>query len=102
VSLVVSNPPYVAAEEWDELDPVVRDHEPRAALVSGASGLEDVSAIVEQAGAWLAPGGHVVVEIAPHQSGRARAAATAAGFRRVRVEPDLAGRDRALVGRWRA
>jgi release factor glutamine methyltransferase len=100
VSLVVANPPYVAAGEWDGLDPVVRDHEPRDALVSGPTGLEDVTAILEDAGPWLAPGSALVMEIAPHQSGRARAAATAAGFRQVRVEPDLTGRDRALVGRW--
>jgi release factor glutamine methyltransferase len=98
--LVVANPPYVAAGEWDGLDPVVRDHEPRGALVSGPTGLEDVTAIVEQAGTWLAPGAGLVMEIAPHQSGPARAAATAAGFRQVRVQPDLTGRDRALVCRW--
>ncbi|HUO47334.1 MAG TPA: peptide chain release factor N(5)-glutamine methyltransferase [Acidimicrobiales bacterium] len=100
VSLVVSNPPYVTEAEWEGLDPVVRDHEPRRALVSGPSGLEDVACILDGAGPWMAPGGSVVVEIAPHQSGPARAAALAAGFRRVRVEPDLAGRPRALVGRW--
>ena len=38
VALVVSNPPYISEVEWQELDPVVRDYEPRNALVSGPSG----------------------------------------------------------------
>ena len=38
VALVVSNPPYVAPEEWEGLEPVVRCHEPRQALVAGRAG----------------------------------------------------------------
>ena len=58
VDLVVSNPPYVAEEEFAELDPTVRDWEPDAALVaargrSGVAGLADVEAVVAGAGPWL-------------------------------------------------
>ena len=57
VDLVVSNPPYVTEEEWAGLDPEVRA-EPRQALVagpgrSGAPGLADVEAVLEEALSWL-------------------------------------------------
>ena len=101
VDLVVSNPPYVAAEEWADLDPAVKA-EPRRALVAargrhGAAGLADVEAVLGQARRWLGRPGAVVVELAPHQSNSARGRARELGYDEVRVEPDLAGRDRALV-----
>jgi len=99
LSLVVSNPPYVAEAEWAGLDAAVRDHEPRAALVAGPSGLESIDAVVAGAGRWLAPGGHLVVEIAPHQAGEVAHRASSAGYTGVRVARDLAGRPRALVAR---
>ena len=103
VDLVVSNPPYVSADEWAGLEPEVKA-EPRQALVAppgrdGAAGLADVEAVLEQARRWLGRPGAVVVELAPHQSDAARERARQIGYDEVRVEPDLAGRDRALVAR---
>ena len=99
LDLVVSNPPYLAEEEWPGLDPVVRDHDPRQALVAGPTGLEDVARVVNGATRWLRPAGSVVVEIAPHQADAAAGLARAAGFVDVRVLPDLVGRPRVLVAR---
>ncbi len=100
VDCVVANPPYLAAGEWAGLDPVVRDHDPYDALVAGPTGLEAVEAIVEGAPAVLAPGGALVVEIAPGQADAAAAFAHAAGAVRVEIARDLAGRDRVLVAQW--
>jgi release factor glutamine methyltransferase len=103
VSLVVANPPYVAESEWAGLPAEVRA-EPRLALVAapgpdGTPGLACVEAVLEQAGAWLAWPGVVVVELAPQQSAAAAARATALGYDAVRVESDLSGRPRCLVAR---
>ncbi len=105
VDLVVSNPPYVSADEWAGLDPDVRA-EPRGALVAGPdstgeAGLADVEAVLQQAGLWLGRPGVVVIELAPHQAGAAQERARQLGYDEVRVEPDLAGRPRALVARRR-
>ena len=98
--LIVSNPPYVAEHEVADLPPAVVDWEPRGALVSGATGLEAIEAIVAEAPAWLEPtGGALVLELAPHQAEHAIARSVAAGFAEARVQPDLAGRDRVLVAR---
>ncbi|MHB8330143.1 MAG: N5-glutamine methyltransferase family protein, partial [Acidimicrobiales bacterium] len=100
VHLVVSNPPYVSAAEWDLLDPVVRDHEPRAALVPGDTGLEAITYIIRQARHWLGVGGSLVVELASHQAPSASAAAAEGGYLPAVVRRDLAGRARALVASW--
>ncbi len=103
VDLVVSNPPYVAAAEWPDLPAEVR-LEPHRALVAadgsdGTPGLAAVEVVLGDAAAWLGRPGAVVVELAPHQAGAAVAAARRAGFVDVDVARDLAGRDRAVVGR---
>lgn len=99
VHLVVANPPYVSVAEWFELDPEIRDHEPRAALVPGPTGLEALEGLVDRARRWLAPGGSLVLELAPHQAATVVAWAESAGYLDVEVRPDLAGRDRTLVAR---
>ena len=58
-----------------------------------------MEAVLEQARLWLGRPGAVVVELAPRQSAAARKRAEQLGYDEVRIEPDLAGRDRALVAR---
>jgi release factor glutamine methyltransferase len=96
--LVVSNPPYVAESELADL-PAELQHEPRAALVSGATGMEAIEQIAREAPEWLDATGTFVCEIAPHLAEVATKVSTAAGFEEVLVRPDLAGRDRVLVAR---
>jgi len=95
VAVIVSNPPYVAAT--DSLPPEVAEWEPSTALVSGPTGLEAIELILAGAVDWLAPGGTLVVEIGETQGAAVLALAQSAGFTNSRIEPDLAGRDRALV-----
>jgi release factor glutamine methyltransferase len=99
VHLLVANPPYVSASEWEELEPVVRDHEPRHSLVAGETGLEVLELLVSSAPHWLAPGGFLVLEMAPHQVRAVAERARLAGFTEMEVRPDLAGCSRALVAR---
>jgi release factor glutamine methyltransferase len=96
IDLVVSNPPYVADDEWVDLPPEVRDHEPRLSLVAGPLGTEVVARIAAEAYWWLGVGGWVVCEIGETQ-GSVVLASFGAYEREVRR--DLAGRDRILVAR---
>jgi release factor glutamine methyltransferase len=105
VDLVVSNPPYVTEEEWATLAVEVRA-EPRQALVArpgreGDAGLADVEAVLEGGLRWLRRPGTVVVELAPQQAAAAQRRARQLGYGVARVEPDLAGRPRALVAHVR-
>lgn len=99
VDLVVSNPPYIAADEVLPGD--VADWEPRAALIAGPTGLEAIALVVAGAATWLRPGGALVVEIGETQGSAATALASDAGLIAVEVRRDLSGRDRMLVGRSR-
>lgn len=102
--VVVSNPPYVSEEEWSSLDSEVR-REPRHALVAGPGsdgtpGLAAVETVLSEAGRWLSRPGAVVIELAPHQADAAVAMARPFGATSVRVERDLAGRERVVVARF--
>lgn len=97
VQLVVSNPPYVMTTV--ELPAEVADWEPSTALLAGDDGLDALRVVVAGAGGWLEPDGVLVCEISPEQAGAVKELA-ARHFGEVGVEPDLAGRPRALVARW--
>jgi release factor glutamine methyltransferase len=88
--LVVANLPYVREDEWAGLQPEIRDHEPREALVAGADGLDEIRALVAQA----PPGTLLALEHAPGQAAAVRALLGGAETRR-----DLAGRERVTIGR---
>jgi release factor glutamine methyltransferase len=62
---IVSNPPYVRADEYAGLPRDVRDHEPKGALVGGPNGVEVVERLVAAAEGRLAAGGWRLVEIGP-------------------------------------
>lgn len=97
--LVVANPPYVAEHEVAALPDDVRLYEPRTALVAGPRGTEAIETLLEEARAWLAPGGTLVLELAPHQGEDMRRDALELGYREVFVRDDLTARPRVLVAR---
>ncbi|HEY3244711.1 MAG TPA: peptide chain release factor N(5)-glutamine methyltransferase [Phycisphaerae bacterium] len=66
--VLVSNPPYIPAGEWAHLPRSVREHEPRAALVGGADGLDFYRLIARDAPARLAPHAAIFVEIGAEQA----------------------------------
>jgi release factor glutamine methyltransferase len=96
VDLVVSNPPYVSRAEYEDLPAEVRA-DPRDALVGGP---ESSAALAHQAAGWLRGGGTLAVEIAA-SSGEEVARGLSDAFVDVRVERDLAGRDRVILARRR-
>ena len=95
--LIVSNPPYIAAEEMPALAPEVRDWEPHLALTPGGDGLDAYRTITRGAGARLLPGGRLLVEIGPTQGQSVVALFEAEGFAAIRILPDMDGRDRVVA-----
>lgn len=95
--LIVSNPPYVAAE--DPHLPALA-HEPLSALVAGADGLTDIRAIITQAPPLLRAGGWLLLEHGHDQAQAVRALLAAAGFQDVASRQDLAGIERCSGGKW--
>jgi release factor glutamine methyltransferase len=95
--LIVSNPPYIAADEMPDLAPEVRDWEPHLALTPGGDGLAPYRSIAAGVGAYLTPGGRLMVEIGPKQGVAVSALFGAAGLRDIAILPDLDGRDRVVI-----
>jgi release factor glutamine methyltransferase len=97
--LLVANLPYVSDAEWEGLEPEIRDHEPRGAVVAGPTGLEAIEALVgELAGKESRPGA-VAFEIGAEQGEAVADLMREAGYREIEVRQDLAGLDRAVIGR---
>jgi release factor glutamine methyltransferase len=65
--IIVSNPPYVAIEEYDDLPPEVRDYEPRHALDGRDKGLFYIEKIIREGPDYLEPGGWIILEMSPSQ-----------------------------------
>jgi release factor glutamine methyltransferase len=97
--LIVSNPPYIAADEMAGLSPEVREWEPHLALTPGGDGLDAYRAISAGAAAHLMPGGWLMVEIGPTQAVSVVGFFTDVGLIDVAILPDLDGRDRVVTGR---
>ncbi|WP_299145821.1 peptide chain release factor N(5)-glutamine methyltransferase [uncultured Tateyamaria sp.] len=97
--LIVSNPPYLTAFEMEDVDPELRDHEPRMALTDEGDGLSAYREIAAQAGGYLTSQGRVICEMGWTQGPDIRAIFEAEGWGELRVLPDLDGRDRVLVAR---
>jgi len=92
--LVVSNPPYVRADEIELLEPEVRDWEPRGALVGEGA----TEAVARGALAVLRGGAALVLEVADGDAGRIAELLSELGFSRVATTKDLSGRDRVVEG----
>lgn len=96
--LIVSNPPYLAADDPHLERGDVR-FEPRSALVAAEEGFAALRYLARTARRHLAAGGWLLVEHGMSQGEGVRDAFTAAGFEAVETRPDLAGRPRVTLGR---
>ncbi|GGK08786.1 methylase [Pilimelia anulata] len=90
VGVLVANAPYVPSADLPLLPPEARLHEPRTALDGGADGLAVQRRVVADAGDWLAPGGHLLIETSAGRAPATAALVAAAGLAaRVVADPDL-------------
>lgn len=95
VDLVLSNPPYIPSAQIEGLEPEVARFEPRRALDGGEDGLAVYRRLLPQVRARARLG--VLLEIGHDQGPAVAALARQQGLEEVRVEPDLARRDRVVV-----
>lgn len=95
--LIVSNPPYIAADDPHLAQGDVR-FEPRSALVSGHDGLDDIREITHEARPHLETGGWLLFEHGYEQGGAVREILLKNGFEKVTTWCDLSGHERVTGG----
>lgn len=97
---VISNPPYIAGRDRDKLAPEVVDHEPHLALFADDDGMSVIRRLVEEAASRLEDDGLLALEIGDDQGERVNALLAGSGdWARIRMERDLAGKDRYALAR---
>ncbi|OHC25261.1 MAG: protein-(glutamine-N5) methyltransferase, release factor-specific [Pseudomonadales bacterium RIFCSPHIGHO2_02_FULL_60_43] len=97
--LIVSNPPYISADDRHLAEGDVR-FEPSSALVAGADGLDDIRLIIQQAPDYLEAGGWLLLEHGFDQAAAVRELLSARGFSAVESRRDLGGHERISLGRF--
>jgi release factor glutamine methyltransferase len=100
--LIVCNPPYVSAAEFEKLDKNVKDYEPKLALFAGDDGLDIYRRIIERIGAFLKSDAAVMLEIGYNQREAVRQLLEQAGcFSGIAVEKDHCDNDRIAIAKKR-
>jgi release factor glutamine methyltransferase len=95
--LIISNPPYVSAAEYETLSGEIREHEPKLALYAGEEGLDVYRKLIPQAQSYLNPHGYVLVEIGYGQKDAVVGIFEEHEFAILDIIKDYAGIDRVVV-----
>lgn len=99
LDLLVSNPPYIAADDEHLQQGDVR-FEPRTALVAAEDGLADIRILIEQGRRVLVPGGWLFLEHGWSQGEAVRDCFERLGYGSVATVRDMGNRDRVTFGQW--
>jgi release factor glutamine methyltransferase len=98
LDLIVSNPPYIARNNAEQLQREVRDHEPHAALFGGPTGVEIYEGLIEQARELLRDRGILALELGHDSAEHVRGIFDAqAAWTKIAITMDLAGIPRVLA-----
>jgi release factor glutamine methyltransferase len=98
--LIVCNPPYVSAAEYEALAKNVKDYEPRIALFAGDDGLDIYRRIIEKADQFLRPAAALMLEIGYAQGPAVRELLDRTGaFAEIRIEKDFHNNDRIVAAK---
>lgn len=98
--MIISNPPYIRTAVIAELEEEVRCHDPVLALDGREDGLYFYRRIIREAEGYLNPGGRLLFEIGYDQKEEVTKLLEQNGYREIRVQKDLAGLDRVVIGRY--
>lgn len=95
--MIVSNPPYITAQQMEELQPSVRDYEPGMALYGGEDGLDFYRAIAKNYKDLLRPGGCICFEFGMGQEADVCRILMENGYQLLKLERDSGERARAVL-----
>lgn len=97
IDILVSNPPYISYDEWEEMDESVREYEPKQALFAENNGLAIYEKIAKESTTVLSETGRIYLEIGYLQGESvSQIFKEAYPTKNVRVIKDLNGQDRII------
>lgn len=96
-SLVTANPPYISGSDYENLEPTVKNHEPKLALYADDNGLAVLKRIADQVVEHLSENACFISEIGDEQGAAAIEIFRERGFTSVHVEKDYSDKDRFLI-----
>jgi len=98
--LIVCNPPYVSAAEFEKLDKNVKDYQPKLALFAGDDGLDIYRQIIKKIDAFLKPGAALMLEVGYSQGETVRELLEDTGcLGKITIEKDFNDNDRIAIAR---
>jgi release factor glutamine methyltransferase len=95
--IIVSNPPYIRKSDMGNLQPEIREWEPREALDGGEDGLIFYGEILSRAKEYLGSNGFMVMELGDGQTRKVIEIAENSGFGSFSVSKDYSGVERFLI-----
>jgi release factor glutamine methyltransferase len=96
--VIISNPPYISEAEYEYLDSMVKNYDPKKALLAGREGLACYEIIIPQAMSFLNERGMLVLEIGCGQRESVEKLMRQNGFDPIQMYQDLSGIERCLIG----
>ena len=99
--IIVSNPPYISEVEFDQLEPDVKEFEPRSSLLGGEDGLYFIRKIISDSTTTLKDGGWCLLEIGLGQKESAKTLFEEYGYTEISSTNDLNGIERVIKAKWK-
>jgi release factor glutamine methyltransferase len=99
--MIVSNPPYIPDDDFDNLQVEVKNYEPKTALLGGKDGLDHLRILTETARDALKMEGWLIFEIGIGQSENVVGILKLNGFSNIEIKKDINGIDRVVSGQWK-
>ncbi|BDQ02075.1 peptide chain release factor N(5)-glutamine methyltransferase [Ignavibacterium sp.] len=96
--IVISNPPYVSADDYETLEPELKVYEPKIALTDLYNGFTFYKKIIEQSSLLLNENGRIYFELGKGQSDDVKMMLKEKGFDKIDIIKDYQGIERIILG----
>jgi len=96
--LIVSNPPYVSENDYESLEPELKNHEPKIALTDNSNGISFYKHIVEASEQLLKKPGKIYFELGIDQSAQVQEYFKQNNFTNIKITKDYSGIERIICG----
>jgi release factor glutamine methyltransferase len=87
--VIISNPPYISQNEWENVDPSVKYYEPKLALLGGIEGTEFINQLIVKSTKLLKKGGEIFLEVGYGQANKVKELLSLNGFKLINIKNDL-------------